>query len=236
MGEDPKKRNTLTPTPSLEPITPELIDKHLTQPYKDTWHDLINGGFFTKEEFCALINEVRKLRIKNQELITQKMQKLEELQTQQSLTTEQAKQMKEFQDKKDDVMKEAINEIFSYVISRRIESSGIEPKSVYQLIGSVLHIPEKEKKEREEYIEFSKEDLYTVLLDAVTQNYIDEIVTTAEKMEAEYNIGGEINENEKKNFVEQAISAFKHNHDAEIQNGTIDIQKIIKYLNQKDII
>ena len=226
-------------TPHLIPITSDMIDKHLLykQNYLDTWNELLDRWLFTKKEFCDLINRVRTLRIQKQEVIKRKIQDIE---SKTLLSPEEKKKLKDLKDTKNTIMRETINEIFNPVIQYKIIGSDIAPARVYGLIGSVLHIQQQEKREIKEYIEMAKTDLSTVLIDDKNYRYVEEILHNIEDIEAEYfkdnNIGGELNEYEKKIFSEQVIDSFKHTHEADIQQGKIDMLKITEYLHHQHLI
>lgn len=215
--------------PNIRPITPEIVQNYLEfkkfQEHKNflSYRDDHLSHFFSQEEFCHMINSLRK----------KMWEYREEKKTSDEKIKQNEWQKKDEWDKKKSPNKEQecyFDRAVKEIIVPKIKNIPIDFSIIKKLVGVLLHVFKDSN--YQEYLNQAKAKIYNNLS---TNTKEDEFYTIFQSLKESYffdqEIGNETSGSENERFFEQAWQKFETE---EMKNiSPVEKSKLYKYLFQK---
>ncbi len=235
MNEIPKK-------PIFIPLAPEgalYALKNKKPEYLEIWNQII-PYYFSAQEFCDLLNEVRRKRIQYTQEIDKKIEWLKNRQEQDTTSSEEKqflqKRIDDLKTEKKDVFIQARQGVFQNILYSRCKNANITHSEVYKLVWSLAGINKTTKELAQDQNEKTNKDVYKEL--SYMDTYEEEILSILEQYINEYftekGITNSINTEERKEYAPKAWSLFSNRHKDDIKDKKME--EIRKYLQKKGIL
>gem|GEM_PF-1370619 len=197
-------------------MIPQQIKEYLQEKseYRNIWNQLV-PNYFSTQEFCDFVNQIRGERISETEKI---QKKIKELGLKNNKNEQDVSKIEALKAKKNAIFPDILKQMCITKIYPKIKNTSVSLKEVNQLIGSLANVNRVKKEEIQEITEIVNNHLYeNITLDT----YEDEILLIMDDLINEFftknEIGNTISDGEKRGFGEQAWNIFLVNHKEEIR-------------------
>ena len=215
---------------SFVPITKELAIEYLHKKDKEgflkIWERMI-PHYFSATAFC---NQMNDLRIKLTENTNKIDKELNDLQNKKERTPQEENKLKLLKEKKARVFLDTRKTVFGNFLYEKIGTAKIKHRYVYPLISSLLGSVRSHKDDAQKFTEAVNNEIVKEL--TRFEFYEDEFMLIVNDLISGFttddNIGGSVNEEEKRLFGQQAWPNFLLKHKGQLIHDKISLEDLNK--------